>query len=91
MLHALTPAVAGTVGMSYRKFMPWAMLGSVAWVSIYVTLGAVAGGVVREHAEWLAPVAAAAVVVVLVITAAVRRVLNGGRARRGRSASRPPR
>jgi membrane-associated protein len=91
VLHALTPAVAGTVGMSYRRFMPWAMLGSVAWVSTYVTLGAVAGGVVREHAGWLLPVAAAAVIVVLAITAAVRRALNGGRARRRRSAWRRPR
>ncbi|MFC5829068.1 DedA family protein [Nonomuraea insulae] len=89
--HALTPAVAGTVGMSYRRFMPWAMLGSTAWVSTYVTLGAVAGGVVRRHAEWLLPVTAAAVVVALVITAAVRRVVSGGRAPRGRSAWRWPR
>lgn len=91
VVHALTPAVAGTVGMSYRRFMPWAMLGSTAWVSTYVTLGAVAGGVVRRHAEWLLPVAAAAVVVVLVITAAVRRVVSGGRAPRGRFAWRWPR
>ncbi|MFG1709927.1 DedA family protein [Nonomuraea sp. M3C6] len=91
VLHALTPAVAGTLGMPYRKFMPWAVLGSVAWVSTYVALGAVAGSVARRHAGWLLPVAAAAVIVVLAITAAVRRGLNGGRARRGRSASRPPR
>ncbi|MEV4169690.1 DedA family protein [Nonomuraea sp. NPDC049709] len=91
VLHALTPAVAGTVGMSYRRFMPWAMLGSTAWVSTYVTLGAVAGGVVRQHAQWLLPVAAAAVVVVLGITAAVRKMVSGGPAPRGRSASRPPR
>jgi membrane-associated protein len=90
-LHALTPAIAGMVGMPYRRFMPWAMLGSTAWVSTYVVLGAVAGQVVREHAGLLAPVAAAAVIVVLAITAVVRRVLNGGRAApRGRSASRPP-
>ncbi|MFI7698901.1 DedA family protein [Nonomuraea sp. NPDC049480] len=91
VLHALTPAVAGTVGMSYRRFMPWAMAGSAAWVSAYVTLGAVAGGVVRQRAEWLLPVAAAAVIAVLGISAAVRRIVNGGPAPRGRSASRPPR
>ncbi|MGP3956434.1 DedA family protein [Nonomuraea sp. 3N208] len=90
VLHALTPAVAGTVGMSYRTFMPWAMAGSAAWVSAYVTLGAVAGGVARQHAEWLLPIAAAAVIVVLAISAAVRRVVSGGQAPRGRSASRPP-
>ncbi|UBU10712.1 DedA family protein [Nonomuraea gerenzanensis] len=91
VLHALTPAVAGTVGMPYRRFMPWAMLGSAAWVSTYVTLGALAGQVVRQHAEWLLPVLAAAVVVVVGITAAVRRAVSGGRAPRRRSASRPPR
>ncbi|MFC4113515.1 DedA family protein [Nonomuraea zeae] len=91
VLHALTPAVAGAVGMPYRRFMPWAMLGSVAWVSVYVTMGAVASRVVREHADWLVPVAAAAVVVVLAITTAVRRALNGGRARRRRPAWRRPR
>ncbi|GAA4953968.1 membrane-associated protein [Nonomuraea thailandensis] len=91
VLHALTPAVAGTVGMPYRRFMPWAMLGSAAWVSTYVTLGALAGEVARRHAEWLLPVVAAAVVVVIGITAAARRVVSGGRAPRRRSASRPPR
>ncbi|RVX43137.1 membrane-associated protein [Nonomuraea polychroma] len=91
VLHALTPAVAGTVGMPYRTFMPWAMAGSTAWVGAYVTLGAVAGGAARQHAEWLLPIAAAAVIIVLGISAAVRRVVNGGPAPRGRSASRPPR
>ncbi|MEV0613285.1 VTT domain-containing protein [Nonomuraea sp. NPDC050404] len=91
VLHALTPAVAGTVGMPYRRFMVWAMLGGTAWVSTYITLGAVAGAVVRRNMELLLPVAAAAVVVVVVITAAVRRMISGGRAPRGRSASRPPR
>ncbi|GGS69493.1 DedA family protein [Nonomuraea spiralis] len=92
MLHALTPAVAGAVGMPYRRFMPWVLLGSTAWVSTYVLLGAVAGQVVRRQAGLLLPVAAAAVVAVLAITAVVRRVLNGGRAApRGRSASRRPR
>ncbi|TYB68508.1 DedA family protein [Nonomuraea sp. PA05] len=91
VLHALTPAVAGTVGMPYRRFMPWAMLGGAAWVSTYVTLGALAGKVVRQHAEWLLPVLAAAVIAVFGITAAARRALSGGRAPRKRSAWRPPR
>ncbi|AQZ60284.1 DedA-like protein [[Actinomadura] parvosata subsp. kistnae] len=76
VLHALTPAVAGAVGMPYRRFMAWAMLGSTAWVSTYVTLGALAGEVVRRHAGWLLPVAAAAVIAVVGITAAVRRALR---------------
>ncbi|MCK2217498.1 DedA family protein [Actinomadura sp. ATCC 31491] len=92
VLHALTPAVAGALGMPYRRFMPWAMAGSTAWVSVYVTLGAVAGGVARRDAQWLLPVSAAAVLAVVGITAAVRRIVSGGRApRRRRSAWRRPR
>lgn len=92
VVHALTPALAGAVGMPYRRFMPWALLGSTAWVSTYIVVGALAGQMVRRQAGLLLPVAAAAVVVVLAITAVVRRVLNGGRAApRGRSASRRPR
>ncbi|WP_157246046.1 DedA family protein [Nonomuraea typhae] len=98
VVHALTPAVAGAVGVPYRRFMPWAVLGSIAWVSTYVSLGALAGGAVREHAGLLLPVAAAVIVVVLAITAAARRALGSGAASCGRSgfrsgcrASRPPR
>ncbi|NRQ30993.1 DedA family protein [Nonomuraea sp. NN258] len=79
VLHALTPAVAGTVGMSYRRFMLWATVGSTAWVSTYVTLGAVAGGVVRRHAELLLPVLAALALIVVAITYGVRRLINGNR------------
>ncbi|MGW4404412.1 DedA family protein [Nonomuraea sp. NPDC004702] len=92
VVHALTPALAGAVGMPYRRFMPWALLGSTAWVSTYVVLGAAAGQMARREAGLLLPAAAAAVVVMLAITAVVRRVLNGGPAApRGRSASRRPR
>ncbi|MFI9590120.1 DedA family protein [Nonomuraea sp. NPDC052265] len=92
MVHTLTPAVAGAVGMPYRRFMPWALLGSTAWVSTYIVLGAVAGQVARRDAGLLLPVAGAAVVAMLAITAVVRRVLNGGRAApRERSAWRRPR
>ncbi|GAA2359201.1 hypothetical protein GCM10010404_10510 [Nonomuraea africana] len=93
VVHALTPAVAGALGMPYRRFMPWALIGATAWVSTYVTLGAVAGGVVREHAELLLPVAAVAAVIIVAVTAAVRRVISAGRAgsREPSSAARPPR
>ncbi|GAA3467087.1 hypothetical protein GCM10018965_016390 [Nonomuraea roseola] len=93
VVHALTPAVAGALGMPYRRFMPWAVIGGTAWVSTYVTLGAVAGGVVREHAELLLPVAAVAALVIVAVSAAVRRAISPGRADSPEpsSASRPPR
>lgn len=93
VVHALTPAVAGALGMPYRRFMPWAVVGGTAWVSTYVTIGALAGGVVREHAELLLPVAAVAALVIVTFSAVVRRVVTAGRAacREPGSAARPPR
>ncbi|MEU4723073.1 hypothetical protein AB0G06_25950 [Nonomuraea dietziae] len=85
--------VAGALGMPYRRFMPWAVIGGTAWVSTYETLGAVAGGVVREHAELLLPVAAVAALVIVAVSAAVRRAISPARAGSPEpsSASRPPR
>ncbi|MFI6322196.1 DedA family protein [Nonomuraea sp. NPDC050556] len=79
VVHALTPAVAGTLGVPYRKFMPWALTGATAWVSAYVALGALASGVVRENAGLLVPVAAVAAVAVAGLAAVARRALSGGR------------
>ncbi|MCP5028653.1 MAG: DedA family protein, partial [Actinomycetia bacterium] len=42
-LRALVPLVAGTSGMSYRKFVPWNAAASVGWVTLVVMLGAVFG------------------------------------------------
>lgn len=90
VVHALTPAVAGTLGVPYRSFIPWAAAGGAAWVGTYVTLGALASGVVRENAGLVLPVVAVAAIVVVAVTAVVRRVLSGER-RSERSASRLPR
>ncbi|MGV9306823.1 DedA family protein [Nonomuraea sp. NPDC003727] len=93
VVHALTPAVAGALGVPYRRFMPWALIGGTAWVSAYVTVGALAGGVVREHAELLLPVAAVAALVIVTLSAVVRRTVTAGRAAAPEPsrASRPPR
>ncbi|WP_343947833.1 DedA family protein, partial [Nonomuraea longicatena] len=79
VVHALTPALAGAVGVPYRRFMPWAVAGATAWVGTYVTLGAVAGEVVRTHAELLLPVAAAVIAAIVAIPAGVRALLSSGR------------
>nr|BFE79400.1 hypothetical protein GCM10020093_020010 [Planobispora longispora] len=41
--HALTPVLAGTLAMPYRRFIGWAMTGAAAWVTVYLVIGAVAG------------------------------------------------
>jgi membrane-associated protein len=79
VVHALTPAVAGALGMPFRRFLPWALVGSVMWVGSYVTLGSVAGEVVRRNAELLLPVAGVAAFVVTGVSLLVRRVLSGRR------------
>jgi membrane-associated protein len=47
-LRALVPLVAGTSGMTYRRFVPWNALASIAWVSLVVVLGAVFGETVAS-------------------------------------------
>ncbi|GAA5080285.1 membrane-associated protein [Thermocatellispora tengchongensis] len=71
--HALTPVIAGTFGMPYRRFMPWALAGSLAWLSTYITLGAVVGAAAREYQDVVVPVAAALGVLFAVAAALVRR------------------
>lgn len=93
VVHALTPAVAGAVGVPYRRFIPWAVAGGTAWVSTYVTLGALASGVMREHAGLLLPAAVLVVIALVAITTVARRAISSARSgsRSARSASRPPR
>jgi membrane-associated protein len=52
-VHALTPIVAGTVGMRYRRFIGWCAAGGITWSTLYVGLGAAAGASYREYADWL--------------------------------------
>jgi membrane-associated protein len=52
-IHALTPIVAGTVGMRYRRFIAWCAAGALTWSALYVTLGAVAGASYRHYADGL--------------------------------------
>ncbi|MEV0583507.1 VTT domain-containing protein [Nonomuraea sp. NPDC050310] len=80
VVHALTPAVAGMLGVPYRRFLPWAMAGAVSWVGAYLTLGAAAGQVVREHAELLIPVLGTVVLVITAGSLLARRVFRVRRA-----------
>jgi membrane-associated protein len=50
-VHALTPLVAGTIGMRYRRFIAWCAAGGLTWSALYVGLGALAGVSYRTYAE----------------------------------------
>jgi len=55
-IHAVTPIVAGTVGMRYRRFIAWCAAGGLTWSILYVTLGAIAGASYRRYADSLGTV-----------------------------------
>jgi membrane-associated protein len=50
-IHAVTPVVAGSVGMRYRRFIGWCAAGGVTWSTLYVVLGALAGASYRRWSE----------------------------------------
>ncbi|MEU7455280.1 DedA family protein [Streptosporangium roseum] len=57
VVNALTPVLAGTLGVPYSRFIRWALAGSVAWVSTYLVLGSLAGEFVRQNEHLMVPVA----------------------------------
>jgi membrane-associated protein len=52
-LHAILPIVAGSVRMSYRRFLIASLTGALAWSTLYLTIGSVAGASYRAAAERL--------------------------------------
>jgi membrane-associated protein len=52
-VHAVLPIVAGTVRMSYRRFLTAAVAGALAWSALYMVIGALAGASYRAVAEQL--------------------------------------
>ncbi|MER5319132.1 DedA family protein [Streptosporangium roseum] len=57
VVNALTPVLAGTLGVPYSRFIRWALAGSVAWVSTYLVLGSLAGEFVRQNEHLMVPIA----------------------------------
>ena len=45
VVNALVPLLAGSLRMPYRRFLAHAAVGTVAWASVYATLGAAASAV----------------------------------------------
>ena len=64
VVNALTPVLAGTLGMSYGRFIRWALAGSTVWVSAYLVLGSFAGEFVRNNEHLMVPVAGCVAVLV---------------------------
>jgi membrane protein DedA with SNARE-associated domain/membrane-associated phospholipid phosphatase len=52
VLRALLPAIAGSAGLPFRRFIPYSVAGAVAWVATFVALGSVAGGSWRLIDRW---------------------------------------
>jgi membrane-associated protein len=73
VVNALTPVLAGTLGMSYGRFIRWALAGSTVWVSAYLVLGSVAGEFVRNNEHLMVPVAGCVAVVVAGLIVISRR------------------
>lgn len=49
--HALTPLVAGSAHMSYRRFIGWSALGAVSWAALYGFIGSLVGASYRVAAD----------------------------------------
>lgn len=64
-LRAVVPLVAGTSGMTYRRFLPWNAAASIAWVSMVVILGAVFGKALASTIDRLGVVLTMVVVAVV--------------------------
>jgi membrane protein DedA with SNARE-associated domain len=52
-IHAVTPVVAGTLGMRYRRFITWCAAGGLTWSTLYVAVGAAAGASYRRYSDML--------------------------------------
>ena len=81
-LRAVTPGLAGTVGMPYRNFLAWNALGGVVWAGGFTILGYLAGASyqkLEQYAGWFSWVVLGLVVAAVVVFA-VRRHLKAKRA-----------
>jgi undecaprenyl-diphosphatase len=65
-LRALIPLVAGTSGMTYRRFVPWNAMASVIWVTIVIALGAIFGETIASIIDRFGLIATGLLILVLV-------------------------
>jgi membrane-associated protein len=80
--HAVTPIIAGSARMPYRRFIGWCALGAVVWSTLYTAIGAAAGASWREYGDRLGLFGYA--LLALVIGGVVLLKVAGRRRRRAR-------
>lgn len=87
VVRTLTPAVAGTSGVGYARFLPASLCGAFTWSALYVTLGAFAGASVKyvERVLGVAGWVGLGLLVCVVVVAVVR--IRRRRDRRTRATS----
>ena len=73
-LRAVMPALAGMSKMHYPTFLAWNAAGGIAWGSVVVTAGYLAGRSYARVETWLGRGAAIAVAVVVVVALVVWQV-----------------
>ncbi len=78
--HAAAPLVAGTLRMSYRRFLAASAAGSLTWSLCYVGLGVAGGSAYREYGSAATAVALVAVAAVVAAWVALGRLRRAGRA-----------
>jgi len=74
--RAMMPALAGSAHMRYRKFLVWNAVGGIAWGTVYVVLGNVAGSsyhLIEEKAGRYVAIAIAVIVTVGLVVWHFRR------------------
>lgn len=81
VLRATTPALAGTVGVSSRRFAVFNVVGGLAWAGVFVGTGYLGGRAMPGLENHTTALAVAGAVVVLVLGAIVvrRRRTTSGR------------
>ena len=47
-IRPIVPLIAGSIGVSFRKFMFWNILGAFLWATLYITLGSFFGAYARQ-------------------------------------------
>jgi membrane protein DedA with SNARE-associated domain len=72
--RAVMPALAGMSKMHYPTFLAWNAAGGIAWGSVVVTAGYLAGQSYARVETWLGRGAAVVVVLVVVVALVVRQV-----------------
>jgi membrane-associated protein len=81
-VRSVVPALAGSAGMPYRRFLAWDLVGAVSWAVVSVGVGAMAGESWARVEEWLGAWSVGMVAVVLVAVGVVV-VARNARARTG--------